>query len=47
MTQRYAHLAPDFMAREVAHMSFAAPAPQGVADLGEARRIRVVNGASD
>lgn len=37
MTMVYAHLAPDFMAGEVARMSFAVT-PAGVTDLGSARR---------
>ncbi|MSP59459.1 MAG: hypothetical protein EXR72_03795 [Myxococcales bacterium] len=40
MTQRYAHLAPDHLAAEVARMSFAPPAAAGVADLGAVRRKR-------
>jgi len=41
MTQRYAHLAPDFLGAEVARLSFAPPPPAAeVADLGEARRAR-------
>jgi hypothetical protein len=39
-TQRYAHLAPDFMASEIAKMNFAPAAPAKVSDLGEARRRR-------
>jgi integrase len=39
----YAHLAPDFMAAEVARMSFAT-APTGVASLDEERRSRIANG---
>lgn len=42
MTMRYAHLAPDYLASEVARMTFAPPAPAGVSDLGEARRKRAV-----
>ena len=42
MTQRYAHLAPDFLAAEVARIAFAAPPAAGIADLGEARRLRAV-----
>jgi len=44
MTQRYAHLAPDYLAAELARLSFAAPAPAGVADLTEERRRRVADG---
>jgi hypothetical protein len=40
MTQWCAHLAPDYLAAEVTRMTFAQPAPDGVADLGEARRKR-------
>jgi site-specific recombinase XerD len=40
MTQRYAHLAPDHLAGEVARMSFAAPSTAGVTDIDEARRKR-------
>jgi integrase len=43
MTQRYAHLAPDFMAAEVARMTFPAPAAAGVTDIAEARRLRAVD----
>ena len=39
-TQIYAHLAPDYMAAEVARLSFAVPVPTGVADLTEERRKR-------
>ena len=42
MTQRYAHLAPDFLAAEVARLAFAPPPAAGIADLGEARRLRAV-----
>ena len=38
MTMRYAHLAPDFLAAEVARMNFSAPAPAKVTSIGEARR---------
>ena len=38
MSARYAHLAPDFLAGEVARMNFAAPRAGDVADLGEERR---------
>jgi site-specific recombinase XerD len=40
VTQRYAHLAPDFMASEVAKMSFAAPASASVTDMRQERRQR-------
>jgi hypothetical protein len=40
MTQRYAHLAPDFLAGEVARLRFAPPAPAGTADMTEERRRR-------
>ena len=40
MTQRYAHLAPDFLGAEVARMSFASPTPEGVTDLAAERRRR-------
>lgn len=40
MTQRYAHLAPDYLAGEVARMNFDAPAPAGVTDINDARRRR-------
>jgi integrase len=40
MTQRYAHLAPDFLAAEVARIAFTAPPAAGIADLAEARRRR-------
>ena len=43
MTQRYAHLAPNFMAAEVARMSFAQPRPAGVSDLAEERRKRAAD----
>jgi integrase len=33
MTQRYAHLAPDYLGREVARLNFAAPASAGSAKL--------------
>lgn len=46
MTQRYAHLAPDFLAAEVARMSFATPVPAGVADLVDERRRRAMDGES-
>jgi integrase len=39
MTMIYAHLAPDFMANEIARMSFHVPTA-GVSDLGEQRRRR-------
>jgi integrase len=42
MTMIYAHLAPDFMANEVARMTFAMP-PAGVADMGEERRKRAMD----
>lgn len=38
-TKVYAHLAPDFMAAQVARLNFSAPTA-GVADLGEERRRR-------
>jgi integrase len=41
MTMIYAHLAPDFMAAEVARMSFPTT-PAGVADMNEERRRRAV-----
>ncbi len=40
MTQRYSHLAPDHLAAEVARLTFAAPAPSGLADFGEEVRKR-------
>lgn len=40
MTMIYAHLAPDFMASEVARMAFPAPLPTEVADMAEERRKR-------
>jgi hypothetical protein len=40
MTQRYSHLAPDFMAGEVARLAFVIAPVAGVADLAEARRER-------
>jgi hypothetical protein len=43
MTMVYAHLAPDFMAGEIARMSFAAPAPAETTDLDEERRRRAVH----
>lgn len=43
MTLRYAHLAPDHLAGEVARMSFAAPMA-GLVDMGEARRKRAADG---
>ena len=43
MTQRYAHLAPSYLAASVAKMSFARPAPAGISDLTEARRLRTVD----
>ncbi len=46
MTQRYAHLAPGFMAAEVARMTFAAPRPADVADLGDERRRRMADAES-
>ena len=45
MTQRYAHLAPDFLTAEVARMTFPAPATAGVSDLAEERRKRAAEGA--
>ena len=42
----YAHLAPDFMAAEVARMSFAMTTA-GVASLDEERRARIVAGHSE
>ena len=42
MTMRYAHLAPDFMAAEVARMSFARRAPAGVTRLDDERRRRLI-----
>lgn len=45
MTMIYAHLAPDFMAGEIARMSFPT-ATADLADLGEARRLRVVDGST-
>jgi len=42
MTMVHAHLAPDFMASEVARMSFSMTTA-GVADMGEARRKRAVS----
>ena len=47
MTQRYAHLAPSFMAAEVARMSFAPPAPAGTLDMAEARRKLAVEQAGE
>ncbi|MFI5229220.1 MAG: tyrosine-type recombinase/integrase [Gemmatimonadales bacterium] len=47
MTQRYAHLAPDFLAGEVARLAFAVPVAADVADLGEERRKRAVADAID
>jgi site-specific recombinase XerC len=43
-TMRYAHLAPDFLASEVARMSFASPSPAGVSDMAEKRRQRALKG---
>lgn len=43
MTQRYAHLAPDHLAGEVARMSFAPPSPAGVANMDDERRKRATN----
>jgi integrase len=40
MTQRYAHLSPSHLSSEVARLSYAAPAPAGLADMGEERRRR-------
>lgn len=40
MTQRYAHLAPDYLAAEVERLSFAARTPGDVASIDEARRQR-------
>ena len=40
MTQRYAHLAPDYLAAEVERLSFAARPAAGVASLDQARRQR-------
>jgi integrase len=40
MTQRYAHLAPDFMAGELSRLAFPRPAVGGVVDLAEARGRR-------
>ena len=45
MTLIYSHLAPDFMASEVAKMSFAV-SHAGVADLAEERRKRVAEQGS-
>lgn len=45
MTMRYAHLAPDYLASEVARMTFAAPSPAPVDDLSEARRKRAAEHA--
>jgi integrase len=47
MTQRYAHLAPDHLMAAVARLSFAAPPTTGVADLGEERRRRAAQEATD
>jgi hypothetical protein len=44
MTMRYAHLAPDFMAAEVARMSYRVPIAD-VADLAEERRRRAAEAA--
>lgn len=41
MTMIYAHLAPDFMAAEVARMTFAPTVPSDVASLDAARRKAV------
>lgn len=41
-TMIYAHLAPDFMAAEVARLDFSAPLPAGVADIAEARRRKIL-----
>jgi len=41
-TMTYAHLSPDHIAAEVARLSFAAPAPAGVSDLGVERRKRLL-----
>jgi integrase len=43
MTQRYAHLAPEFMAGEVSRLAFPRPSVAGVADLAEERRRREGN----
>ncbi len=40
MTMVYAHLAPDFMAQEVARLEYPAPSKSKVADLGAERRRR-------
>jgi len=39
-TMIYAHLSPDFMAAEVAKMTFPAPVPAEVTDIEQARRRR-------
>jgi integrase len=38
-TMIYAHLAPDFMAAEVARLDFSLPSPAGVTDIAEARPV--------
>jgi hypothetical protein len=38
MTQRYAHLAPDYLGREVARLSFALPTDGKVLSLHTARQ---------
>jgi hypothetical protein len=38
MTQRYAHLAPDYLRREVARLSFALPTDGKVLSLQSARQ---------
>lgn len=47
MTQRYAHLAPDFLAGEVARLNFRAPSSGGVADLSEERQKRALAAGMD
>jgi hypothetical protein len=39
MTQRYAHLAPDYLGREVARLSFALPTDGKVLPLHTARQV--------
>jgi integrase len=44
MAMKYAHLAPDHLAGEVARMVFSAPAPTGVTSLDDVRRQRASDG---